>query len=164
MQNSHWDTLRECWAELRHSETCVFGGEPLPQDLQPRHTQALEALVAGGELATSVAGKVKLAFEQMLAHKEGLMSMCYIAFPAEYFSRQDLMGQVAVLEEMAGKSNIDLTTVTQMREALERDIAWLAALQAGETPGNVSDLEVDTSSAEAARVLVELLLKDGGIA
>jgi hypothetical protein len=163
MQNSYCNTLRECWAELRRSEANVIGGEPLPQDLQPRHTQALEALVAGGELAISVAGKVKVAFEQMLAHKEGLMSMCYIAFPVEYMPRLDLMGQIAALEEMAGKSDIDPAAVARVRASLERDIAWLAQFRAGETPGSVSDLEADTTSVEAARVLVELLLKGEGI-
>jgi hypothetical protein len=47
---------------------------------------------------------------------------------------------------------------------LERDIAWLAQSLGGKDPGDVSDVEVDTSSAEAARVLIELLLKGEGIA
>jgi hypothetical protein len=134
----------------------------LPQDLDQRHIQALKALVAGGELVTDVADRVNIAFEQILAHNEGLMSLCYIAFPAEYFPRQDLMGQIATLEEMADKSDLDPAVVAQLREVLGRNIAWLAQFLAGEEPGIVSDIEVGTTSAEAARVLVELLLNDGG--
>jgi hypothetical protein len=66
------------------------------------------------------------------------------------------------LEEMAGNSDLDPVVVAQVREALGRDIAWLARFLAGEEPGIVSDMEVEATSAEAARVLVELLLSDGG--
>jgi hypothetical protein len=52
--------------------------------------------------------------------------------------------------------------VAQVRASLERNIAWLAQFQAGESTGLANDVEVDTSSAEAARVLIELLLRDVG--
>jgi hypothetical protein len=71
------------------------------------------------------------------------------------------MSQITALEEMAGRSAIDPATVAQVREALERNIAWLARFQAGENPGNVSDLEVGATSAEAARVLIDLLARGG---
>ena len=121
-----WTALRSCWSELRSSEARALGDEPLFQDLRLCHTQALDALLATGELTTDVADKVRVAFEQMLAHREGCMSMCYIAFPAEYFPRQDLMDQIATLEEMAGNSDLDPVVVAQLREALGRNIAWLA--------------------------------------
>lgn len=157
-----WIALRGCWAELRCGQARSIGGEPLPQDLQQRHAQALETLVDAGGLARDVAGKVRVAFEQILAHDEGLMSMCYIAFPAEHMPRQDLMGQIAALEEMAGKSDLDPAVVAQVRDGLERNIAWLAQSVAGEQPGNGSDSEGETTSAEAACVLVELLLGNEG--
>ena len=157
-----WTALRDCWAELKCGEARSIGDEPLSQDLQQRHSQALQALVANGELATDVAQKVGVAFEQILAHHEGLLSMCYIAIPVEHMPRQDLMAQIAALEEMVGGSDLDPAVVAQVRETLGRDIAWLAQFLAGEEPGVVSDIEVGTTSAEAARVLVELLLRDGG--
>ena len=157
-----WTALRSCWAELKCGEARSIGDESLPQELRQRHSQALKALVASGELASDVAERVGVALEQILAHGEGLMSMCYIAFPAEYLPRQDLVGQIAALEEMAGNSDLDPVVVAQVREALGRNIAWLTQLVAGEEPAIVSDSEVGTTSAEAARVLVELLLSDEG--
>ena len=153
-----WTALRRCWAELNSGEARSIGDESLPQELQQRHAQALAALVASGDLATDVADRVGIAYEQILAHKEGLMGLCYIAFPSEYMPRQDLMGQIVALEEMAGNSDLDPAVVAQVREVLGRNIAWLAQFLAGEQPGVVSDIEVGTTSAEAARVLVELLL------
>jgi hypothetical protein len=156
-----WIALRGCWAELKCGLGRSEADGPLPQDLHQRHAEMLEALIAEGELTAEVAGKVGVAFEQILAHYEGLKGLCYIAFPAEYFPRQELMGQVAALEEMAGKSDLDPVAVAQVREALERNIAWLAQSVAGEKPGNPSDIERETTSAEAARVLVELLGNEG---
>jgi hypothetical protein len=131
----------------------------LPDDLPQRHADALERLAADGELEVAVAEQVELAFEQMLAHIEGLRSMCYIAMPIESMPRGDMMGQIAALEEMAGGSDIDPAAVERARASLERDIAWLAQFQAGENPGGVSDVDVGTSSAEAARMLIELLVR-----
>jgi hypothetical protein len=147
---------------LKCGQARSIGGEPLPQDLQQRHARALKALVASGEITTDVAERVGVAFEQILAHDEGLMSMCYIAFPVEYMPRQALIGQIAALEEMAGKSDLDPGVVAQVRDGLERNIAWLAQSVAGEQLGNGSGVEGETSSAEAARVLVELLLGNEG--
>jgi hypothetical protein len=153
-----WSALQGCWAGLECGRVRSMLDGPLPQDLRQRHAQALEALVDAAELTRDAAEGVGAAFEQILAHDERLMSMCYIAFPVEYVPRQDLMGQVAALEEMAGKSDLDPAVVAQVRDALGRDIAWLAQFVASEEPGIVSDIEVGTTSAEAARILVDLLL------
>jgi hypothetical protein len=121
----------------------------------------LGKLIADGELEAAVAEKVEAAFAQMLEHIEGLGSMCYIAMPLESMPRGDLMGQVAALEEMASRNDIAPATVARVRASLERNIAWLAQFQAGESTGLVNDVKVDTSSVEAARVLVELLMEGG---
>jgi hypothetical protein len=92
------------------------------------------------------------------------MSMCYIAMRFGKTPREDFVEQIAVLEEMADHNDLDPAVVARMREVLERDIAWLAQSLGDEDPGDVSDIEVGTSSAEAARVLIDLLLKGGGIA
>jgi hypothetical protein len=156
-----WLALRGCWAELESGKAPSLSDAPLPADLPQRHADALGKLVAAGDLEAAVAGKVKVAFGQMLEHSEGLRGMCYIAMPIESMPRGDMMGQIAALEEMADKSDIDPATVAQVQASLERNIAWLAQFQAGESTGWVNDVEVDASSAEAARVLVEMLLEGG---
>jgi hypothetical protein len=146
---------------LESGKARSFSNAPLPADLPQRHGDALKKLVTAGDLEATVAEKVEVAFGQMLEHVERLGSMCYIAMPLESMPRGDLMGQIAALEEMAGKSDIDPATVARVRASLERNIAWLAQFQAGESTGWVNDVEVDASSAEAVRVLVELLLEGG---
>jgi hypothetical protein len=65
---------------------------------------------------------------------------------------------VALLEEMAARSEIDPPTVAQARAALERDIEWLEQFQAGQVPGSWEQIGADPTAIEAARILVELLL------
>ncbi|MBN1978800.1 MAG: hypothetical protein JW918_15490 [Anaerolineae bacterium] len=154
-----WLALRRCWTELESGKARSFSDAPLPADLPQRHADALGKLVADGELEAAVAEKVEAAFGQMLEHVDRLGSMCYIAMPLESVPRGDMMGQIAALEEMAGRGDIDPATVAQVRASLERNIAWLARFQAGESMGLASDFEVDASSAEAARALVQLLLE-----
>lgn len=156
-----WLALRGCWIELKCGEARSIGDQPLPMDLEQRHAQALEALVAGGELSTGVAEQVKAAFRQTFDHIQGTMSMCYIAMMMGKTPREDFVEQIAALEEMADNSDLDPGVVARVREVLERDIAWLSQSLGGEDPGDVSGIEVGTSSAEAARVLVEMLLEGG---
>jgi hypothetical protein len=125
------------------------------------HREALDVLVAAGELDAAVADGIAVAFEQDIAHREGSMSMCYIAIPAEAFTRQDMGQQLALLDEMAAQSAIDPVTVEQARAALARDIEQLAQLQAGQVPASEGDLPEDASVHEAARILTELLLGRG---
>lgn len=164
-----WDALRACWAQLECARPrAPLGEAALPADLNQRHAEALEALVAGGELGPAVAGEIAGAFEELVDHIQRSMALCYMAFSAAQMGRQDLMGQVAALEAMAGESDLDPDTVAQVRAALERDMAWLARVKAGDAPpwlpipspsGPVEQtaLEVDETTAEAARVLVRLL-------
>jgi hypothetical protein len=69
-----------------------------------------------------------------------------------------LVQQTAFLEEVAAEGDIDPETVAQAQASLERDIAWLAQFHAGEMPGELDGVEVTPEAAEAARILVELLL------
>ena len=68
------------------------------------------------------------------------------------------MTQAGALAEMARRSNIDPDTVTRARDAMARDMAWLAQFQAGQAPGELSSIEATPAQIEAARILVELLL------
>jgi len=169
-----WAALRQCWLDLLHpqeQQENPDGSPPLgdlggltPEQQEAfasmvqRHREALDALVTAGELEAAVADGIAVAFEQDIAHREGSMSMCYIAMPAEAFTRQDLGQQLALLDEMALQSAIDPATVEKVRAALARDIEQLAQIQAGQSPSAMGDLPEDAASREAARVLVELLL------
>jgi hypothetical protein len=153
-----WAALRACWSELKIPEMLVGPDPDSQRALRQRHTAALDALVAAGELEAAVAGELNMAFEQSVSHMERSAGMCYIAMPAESWPRGDLMEQKAALEEMAVKSDVQPDTVARARAALERDITWLGRFQAGETPGSLGEIEVSPTAAGAARALVELLL------
>ncbi len=157
-----WAALRECWLALADSRLQVFEEDDFSQDLRARHTQTLDALVSAGELERDVADEIDVAFGQAIAHIKRQLATCYIALPSEYQPRQDLVTQSAVLEEMAAKGAIDTATVEQARAALERDIAWLEAFQAGQVPGALETIEADPADVEAAQILVELLLGEKG--
>ena len=89
---------------------------------------------------------------------------CYIALPPEFAPRDDLMRQADLLEDLAAEGDIDRETVAQARETVERAIAWLAQFHAGKVPGELEGIEVTPEAAEAARILVGLLLGDQGFA
>ena len=156
----HWDALRRCWIELKSIEVDPFGKASEVSDLKQRHTEVVGALVASGELEGVIADEVRVAFDQAVAHAEGKMALCYIAFPIEYGPRQDLMEQIAVLQEVASQSDIDPATIAQVRAAMGRDIAWLEQFQAGKSPGELGVTEANWASLEAARIIVELMLGD----
>jgi hypothetical protein len=91
-------------------------------------------------------------------HIQRQVATCYIALPPEFAPRQDLIIQAALLEDMAVESDIDPKTIAQVEAALQKDIAWLAEFESGETPGALDEVEVGWASAEAARILIEVLL------
>jgi hypothetical protein len=126
--------------------------------LRQRHTDALKALVDSKELEAAIAAEIGVAFEQAVAHIQRQMATCYIALPPEYTPRADLMTQAAALTEMAQRSSIDSNTVARAWAALERDMAWLSQFQAGQKPGELNVIQVTPTEAEAARILVALLL------
>ena len=149
--------LRECWADLKNPELRTYDDTAFAKALRERHAAALQGLVERGELEAAVADEIHAAFAQAIAHVQRQMALCYIMMPVESVPRSDLMRQVAVLEEMAAKSEIDPATVAQARAALERDIAWLAEFQAGGMAGALGQVPVGATSVSAARVLAEVL-------
>ena len=156
--NPEWAALRECWLELGNPSLQSPADDDYSRKLRRRHAAALEALVAAGELDAAVAEDITVAFEEAMAHIKRQLATCYIALPPEFVPREDLMHQAALLEEMAAKGAIDPSTVALAQAALERDVAWLAQFHAGQRPGELGELEVDPTSAEAARILVDLLV------
>jgi hypothetical protein len=156
--NERWAALRDCWYSLDDPRLQSFEDNEFIVALRGRHQESLDALVAVGDLEPAVGEEIGVAFEQAVAHIQRNMATCYIALPAEYYPRADLLSQEALLEEMAARSDIDPATVEQARAALARDIEWLSQFEAGQVPGALEEIEPDANAIEAARILVELLL------
>jgi hypothetical protein len=157
--DKHWRTLRACWLDLRQPR---FQSPPQTRErarLQNRHDRALSALAAAGRLEPGVAQALHAAFEEALSHIGMHGALCYAVMPFEAGPRRDLMAQAEALGKMAGRSRIDPATVARARSALERDMAWLAQFQAGKLPSELEEVQATLAEAEAARVLVELLLE-----
>lgn len=159
----NWSTVRACWLELDHSELQSFEDTDFSRDLRQRHEQALATLVESGKIDAAVADEIAVAFEEAIAHIQRQQATCYIALPPVFAPREDLHRQAEMLEEMASEGDIDAETVAQAQAALERDIAWLAEFHAGEEPGELDGIKVTPEAAEAARILVELLLEHQGL-
>ena len=153
-----WATLRKCWLNLDNPGLQSFDETDFSRGLRRTHADALDALVESGELDAAVAEKIEVAFGEAISHVQRQMATCYVTIMDAFAPREDMMQQAALLEEMAGKSDLDPETVARAQAALERDVAWLAQFRAGEVPGELEDVEVTPASAEAARILVELLM------
>jgi hypothetical protein len=158
----NWGVLRVCWLDLDNPKLQSFEGTDFSRELRQRHADALADLVDSGEIDAAVAAEIDAAFEEAIAHIQRQQATCYIALPPEFTPRDDLMQRAEILEMMAAEGGIDSETVAQAQAALERDIAWLAQFHAGETPGELEGIEITPEAAEAARILVKLLLGDQG--
>jgi hypothetical protein len=157
-----WAALRACWLDLDNPELQSFEDTDFSRELRQRHITALAQLEARGELDAAVADEIAAAFEEAVAHVQRQQASCYIVLPPEFTPRDDLTRQADLLEDLAAEGDIDPGTVAQAQEALERDIAWLAQFHAGKVPEELEEIEVTPEAAEAARILVGLLLGDQG--
>lgn len=147
--------------ELDDPRLQAFEDTAFSIELRERHAEALTGLLADGELSVSVAEEMMVAFEEAVAHVQRQMMTCYFVLPVEFTPRDDLVRQIAMLEEIAEEGEIETETVRRTRAALERDIAWLNEFRGGGAPGRWEEIETDEASIEAARILVELLLENG---
>ncbi|MBN1811372.1 MAG: hypothetical protein JXA14_06020 [Anaerolineae bacterium] len=156
----NWTALRECWLDLDNPALRSLEDNDFSRELRQRHDDALAALVDSDELDQAVAAEIDAAFEEAVAHIQRQQATCYIALPPEFTPRDDLMQQAEILEMMAAEGGIEPQTVAQAQAALERDIAWLTQFHAGKVPGELGEIEVTPEAAEAAQILVKLLLGD----
>ena len=154
----NWSALRACWLDLDHPDLQSFEDTDFSRDLRQRHGDALAALVKSGEIEAAVADEIAAAFEEAIAHIQRQQATCYIALPPVFAPREDLVKQAELLEELSTEGDIAPETVAQAQAALERDIAWLSQFHAGEEPGELDGIAITPEAAEAARILVELLL------
>jgi hypothetical protein len=160
--------LRSCWLKLdwlaRRARGDYERGERARDELVAEHRAALDDLVATGELHAAVADQMQVAFREASYHvwRSNAPMTCYIAPPVEYDARRDLIRQAELLYETA--SDLDPVVVEEIQAAIERDIAFFKAT-AGLGAGSklieqfkASEIEASPEAAEAARILVDLLL------
>ncbi|GAB4532279.1 MAG: hypothetical protein Kow0063_12600 [Anaerolineae bacterium] len=182
-EGKDWDRLRKAWQDLerlaRHAPD-LERGQKTHEQLVAEHQAALDRLVSTGQLEAGIADEMQSAYEGAAYHvwRANAPLTCYAPVrPPDYQfgSSSDLARQAELLAEMAEQSAIDQATVAQAQAAIERDIAFLAMTpedqralvetvrqMAGDTenfPQLIElDMDVPPESAEAARILIELLL------
>jgi hypothetical protein len=182
-RGSEWDRLRQPWLDLdllaRDAQDSERGQATLDR-LKAEHRAALDALVSAGQIEPAVADEMQIAFEGAAWHiwRANAPMTCYVpSIGPEYWVQgaSNLARQADVLTEMASAADLDPNTVAEAQAAIEQDIAYLSlpeeeqqaiiervmaeAGTGGEYPALWElDLEVSPESAEAARLLVDLLL------
>jgi len=182
-----WDEVRGLWGSfdsLAKQAGDSERGQAALERMTSQHQELLNQLTAMGELDASVADEMQVAFSEAAFHvwRSNAPITCYIPAPYPEYQiqgRGSLVEQAAVLEEMAARSQIDATTVTQAQAAIARDIAYLMlsaeqkqalAQDVVEESGQDSrewptleelELQVPPECAEAARILAALLLERG---
>ena len=187
------DRLRICWQRLdwlaeqmrqaskaKPGEDTLKKGEDARTRLVADHQQALDELVASGDLDQAVAMQVQVAFGAAAYHvwRSNVPITCYEPVMVDYtpITSAQLGQQAAILAQ--GK-DLDPNTVAQMQASIARDIAFLAlpitdrqalyrrlikASQEGQAIPQFEqlDLEIPPDAAQAAQFLVELLLGEAG--
>jgi hypothetical protein len=177
-----WARLRQTWYSLdllARDAKDLERGQQTRDRLVADHLAALDELVLAVQVSAAAADDMHLAFQSAAHHvwRSNSPVTCYDVSARPYWmeSSADLAKQPEVLAEMAGTSGIDPATVVQARAAIERDMAFLSLSSdqeksllevlrqsAGNTgiypPLDQLDLDVAPDVAEAARVLVDLLL------
>ena len=178
--------------EVEHiPETVIEGTEPArtPKpstenafgvELSARHRQALDELIARGELTPGVADLIQEAYGAAVYHvwRSNASITCYEPVIVDYApsSAGVLVQQADLLSEIAGDSNIDPATLEKARTALEHDMAFYALTdeevnnlyehlvnewqnQQQDIPGFESvDLEVTPDAKAAAQFILILLI------
>jgi hypothetical protein len=173
-------------------ETVIEGAEPTRKpkpstdnaygtELSARHRQALDELVASGELTPGVADLIQEAYAAAVYHvwRSNAPITCYEPVIVDYApsSAGVLVQQADTLGEIAGQSSIDPATLEKARTALEHDMAyyamtdeevkqlyerlvneWQNQQQAPPSFENV-DLEVTPEAKVAAQFILNLLVE-----
>ena len=178
-----WDKVRAAWAGLEQlaSDSRDYDlGEDTRERLIGNHRAALDSLVSAGHLSSATADDLHAAFYGAAQHvwRANAPITCYVPAPYPDYgvsSSSDLARQADILLEMADRSGIDPATVAEAQASIERDMAFLAlstedeealmetlhqAAAGGEPYPSLSelDLSIPRESAEAALILVDLLL------
>ncbi len=103
---------------------------PLGRELFGAHREALDELVASGELSTSVADLIHEAYGAALDHvyRSNSLITCYEPAVVDYrpSSAGVLIQQSDVLNQLSSQAAIDPETLARARSALEHDLAFFA--------------------------------------
>jgi len=148
----------------------VFG-----QELSTEHRQALNEVVAAGELEAPVAELVQEAYDAAIYHvwRSNAMITCYEPMMVDFapISAGQLVQQSEVLAQMAEVGQLDPETVIVAQQAIEQDLAFEALTDAevhalyeelinnaGPIPSfEEADLDITSEVQQAAQFLVELM-------
>ena len=171
--------IRTCWSRLdglgERMQRNMERGQKEAERLRADHRAALDDLVAAGELEADVAEHVQAAFDEAVYHIQRSMATCYEPVRVDYHpaARGRLIRQAGLLAEMASAGAVDRQVVAQAQAAVERDVAFLSLSPAdtetfydklGSGPEYPAfeelELEIPPQAAEAARFLVQVLLRD----
>ncbi len=172
-----WARLRAAWTDLDRLKVQSDDWEAvekLRDELVKRHESALKELVASGEVRQPVADDMQAAFAEAAYHvwRANAPISCYEPVPWPQYdidAASNLAQQADTLEALAGTADIDPAVLEQARGAIRRDLEFLGlpsdqqhALQRANEQTWVSlaelDIEADPDAAEAADLLVEVLL------
>lgn len=190
--NTPRDRLRKCWTqfdELAKNVQLDVKLKPwnhgennkMAMNLLTEHRAALDELVASGDLNASAADVLHEGFSAAIYHiwRSNVPITCYEPMMVNYqpSSAAALVGQSAVLDEMAVSSDLDADTVATLQRAIENDLAFVVLTDEEEqalyeklinaanadTPipqFNEMHFESGPEVSEAAQFLVELFVDE----
>jgi hypothetical protein len=149
------------------------------QQLIARHRQALDEIVAAGELTPAVADLIQEAYEAAVYHvwRSNVPITCYAPVIVNYapISAETLVRQSEVVSELASQGNVNPQILNNAQAAIEHDMAFyaltdaevnslydhlIAELQSQQQavpPFESVDLEVTPDAKAAARFIIKLL-------
>jgi hypothetical protein len=174
--------LRKYWIDLE--EQFVYseaGAENYTLFLQLLERTAaayrgeLDALVEAGEIHPQVASNLLAAYIEVSYHiwRSTWPATCYMSASPEFdsqFSRERLLRQAHILEELAGSNEIDPGTIRLAQAAMQKEIAFLSQVKViskdmlgrgyGQAQGwseSSGEAEIERYASETAVILSELL-------
>jgi hypothetical protein len=179
---AEWEKLRQLWLGLPERSDLP---DPYNHQSQPgsswfmadrvlaEYRTVLEALVEAEEIDTGVAEQMEVAFWHAVYHLESVQATCYMPGPPFVaLVRDDLLDQRCSLLEASG--DLDPETVEQVQSAIALDVAFFETMEGVDNPyaplngarrierlWESGRLEASSEAAEAACILVDLLLEGG---
>jgi hypothetical protein len=172
-----WVWLRLDWL-AQESSGEPERGEAARAQLTADHRDALNGLVAAGEITTAVADQLQAAFAAATYHvyRSHAPITCYEPVIVDYMpaSSEQLRLQAEILTQMGESGDLDPRTVDQAQAAIERDITFLSLppeeiqqlydqlIESGPPPSgfptfDTLPLEISPQAVDAARFLIEVL-------
>jgi hypothetical protein len=126
--------LRSCWLRFGELAQTTLADEDMENTLGKQmiqdHRNALDELVAAGDISAPVADLVQEAYVGAVNHvwRSNIPVTCYAPTVVDYLpvSAGILVKQSEILGQLAGQGRIDSETLAQAQAALEHDMAFYA--------------------------------------